>query len=307
MPRLPGSSQAVTTKIPYKCWSPSPCDEEMDHRWARVSHYAYCLGKELHHRQWSNGTRPPHLRIDPDGWEESLCRTMQVRGPDRRNAKKVLRSLRAAGLLEVRDGFARVLMTPDEVSDRVPLGSLSAPSPHPLGSLIDSSVENDSLHVPQIRIEKIRSEERESARERAPVQFADPEQPSARAIGNDFMFNAGLRVTPVDRPELLEFIGVQPEAERDAALRALAADTWVRKHKPNVEHVVRFWDRYCAAAATPARSELQEAEEAMRARETEWKKLRGEPPQSPEKKIALQAWLASCERVKRLRGEVVAA
>lgn len=176
MTRTPMAMQQGTGKIPYRAWSPCPADDEMDPRWHKVTHYAYCLGKELLHRQWQTGNRPPVIKVGDD-WEESLCRAMQINGPDRRNAKRALRSLREHGLLQVEDGVAFVLVTPEEVSGRAQVRLQSVSGRVPVGFPTEPTIENHSL--PIYRSEEIKEDlKRERAREEhVPFQSEPQSEP----------------------------------------------------------------------------------------------------------------------------------
>lgn len=226
--------------------------------WFDRTVYAQLLGTSLYVEAVGNGSKPPGIPVGAD-WRETLCRILRIDGPSRPMMKKALSELERAGLLQVRDGWVRVLYTVAEVEagqslapapELIPVNfvSPSQARPKPLQSPFDLKPQNDSTHTSTDQIREDRSEERETrAREgytpvervETPIEtplppppvatppsvdrnmwLGEPDATNPRLIGHDFLCAVGLW-SPGVRPDLVEYIGLRPDSERRAALEVL--------------------------------------------------------------------------------------
>jgi hypothetical protein len=95
--------------------------------YGRVSFYAHSITKAILEQvdDYSD------LSIPTDGdWKTSLCRSLRIAGPERRNAKVAMESLLKARLMRVEAGRVRVLLVPDPELAEQP-ADVSRPCPVP--------------------------------------------------------------------------------------------------------------------------------------------------------------------------------
>ena len=243
--------------------------------WHRVREAPKNLAFRLYVLSIGQGYDPPGLPLElDDDWPLTVCLWLGVHPRDRHNASRYLRELFEQGRIVHEQGRLQVLAleaprvyangvvtvvapvtgetaeTPP-ADNSLPAGwSLAADSlPPRYGpadvSLRPASTDNHSGDPPlkDRKIDK-REIERAHAHEATPLGGRSP-----WAIGHDWCADVGVPVTPLDR-EFLEYIGSQPEAERQSAKSAVRADLSTVKLYGGARNVVKMWHCF-AAGKTP--------------------------------------------------------
>lgn len=238
--------------------------KERDPRWFDVTLLARTIGLELEVAALADRTKPPGIDVGPD-WRESLCRRLQINGPDRRQGKRALTELAEVGLILVGDGRVWILYTRDDVEAARSLVTTSAPAVHqvctsststlhPLDILSELTPQNDSTHTSlERKKEDIERETRARAREASPPDremWLDEggDEPTPYKIGHDWLCRFKLW-TPAARRDLVEYIGSRPEHERLAA-EPLMRTEWFR-HSGTLRHLVEHWEKSYSKSRAP--------------------------------------------------------
>lgn len=244
---------------------------EMHPAWQRVSYFARALGRDLISRVDDFDT----MRIETSGeWRSSLCLSLCINGPERRNAKAALHGLVDAGLLAVGDGFVTVGLQPlgsCSAVGRQSVGSRSVSVPVPDSNQVveNTQVTSDSKQA----IKAIEASERARAREssarfeKPPVGEAPPELPKPTAnppswlrVWQLFAEHRGLDPLQLGHPgrqqEALQSIAGAAEVEAGGSegvdwenavrrlLGAWSADKWVKEKQPTLANLAANLHRY---------------------------------------------------------------
>lgn len=224
---------------------------EMHPAWQRVSYFARALGRDLISRVDDFDT----MRIETSGeWRTSLCLTLSINGPERRNAKAALDSLASAGLLQAFDGFVVIGLQP--VCSR----SVSVPDPDLSQVTEKTQVTFSSKQaIKQASESDARARESSARFEKPPVGEAPPNTPpSAPSLPSWLVAwpiverttdKAGMLGHPGRHQEWLQQLAAAAEREQachlassfpeavERLVRAWMADPWVIKNDADVGNI----------------------------------------------------------------------
>jgi len=235
---------------------------EMHPAWQRVSYFARALGRDLISRVDDFDT----MRIETSGeWRSSLCLTLCINGPERRNAKGALDALVAAGLLQTFDGFVVIGLQP------VCTRSVSVQDPDPTQVTVTTQVTSDSKQaIKQARESDARARESSARFEKPPLPPPPPELPapvheptSWLRVWQLYAAHRGLDPLQLGHPsrqrEALTAVAAAAEVEAggaqgdafDRAVRRLlgawSSDKWVKEKQPTIANLAANLHRYARA------------------------------------------------------------
>lgn len=209
---------------------------DMHPAWQRVSYFARALGRDLISRVDDFDS----MRIETSGeWRTSLCLTLCINGPERRNAKGALDSLAEAGLLQTFDGFVVIGLQP------LCTRSVSVPVPDSTQVTETPQVTSDSKLVSK-QVERAAPAPARSIASRPDIvgfNFV------ASLLGRDAFSIAPLSSYPSD----YSWIGTKQPTEREAVARAVNADPWCLENRGHVDaaHLVKGWQKYLEGRPKP--------------------------------------------------------
>lgn len=210
------------------------------------------------------------LSIATDGeWQTSICRTLRISGPERRNAKSAMTALLKAGLIRVEPGRVRVLLVPDEAADELPDAQPERPVPRSVPCPVPSSVpvsvpspvlDSDLSQVPentqntsrQKAVIKQHLNARAEDGGACEVQTPASERRRLWSIGYrwfDEMLGGGGRASQHRKWERdYELFGAKNPAERSQVARNVLATGYVQadRWKATPEHVAAYWEQFAA-------------------------------------------------------------